>query len=157
MWVIIDKILPNDKGVLKRISAYYGLPIERINDKEKIDFIYMILSVLDSKASSLMQFNGIIIAILAFLKNPLFFIGHSITSYLSLAFSILSIIICLPIISVAWNFMGKAVSKYGNIDPEKEIDSLCKIMVFRERSYQVAWLFSSLSVLFMGMFLFWQL
>lgn len=153
-WQPISVCLPSGKDILDRYAIYDGRAIHDISNKDKIDFIYSVLGVLDAKSASLMQFNGIILAIFAIFirdnnQNELF----SKSGMLVLIASFVSIFLCLLVVALSWRFLEMATTEKGHHSVSNEIDHLCKALWLRERSYQIAWLASVVSVVGLIIFL----
>lgn len=118
---------------------------ELCDEKLKIEAIYRVLSVLDSKASALMRLDGVMLAaaavILTSSVGPLIYADGMAKVIMVLA--ALAITLCLAIISIDWSFFRfvKAKDDDGHAFDE-EIKYLRKVMVFRTLVYRLAWLFS---------------
>jgi hypothetical protein len=125
---------------------------ENITANEAIEWIYAVLTTLDSKASALMRLNGVQIAAAAFLLG---LFGRQGTSILSTTrcdallivgcalLSALSIGVCLFVVNVSWPFLGKVEQHAdGTIKCSEEILALEKARNFRQRMYRFAWFLS---------------
>ena len=132
-----------------KVLAPYALAGEAPTGDKVLEWIYQLLSVLDTKASALMRLNGVMLAAAAFMLRPdgepsrafTFIVASSaIGSTVSIAF-------CLLVVSVDWRFLGLATSD----DSKKEIDftdeffHLQKVTDFRQFFYRAAWTISLLS------------
>lgn len=128
------------------------------------EVIYHQLSILDSKASALMRLNGVMFAAAAFLLGPDFAssgkLKEIMSSYggelylvISGFMSLLSIILCLIVISVDWKFLdlveSDKVEEKIHLDFSKEFFHLQKVIDFRVFFYQFAWLVSLLATFFL--------
>ena len=115
-----------------------------------LEWIYQLLSVLDTKASALMRLNGVMLAAAAFMLRPgdepsrlftLVVAGSAIGSTISIAF-------CLLVVSVDWRFLGLATVSTKTpqmIDFTHEFFHLQKVTDFRQFFYRAAWTISFLS------------
>lgn len=125
--------------------------------KKAVDWVYFVLTVLDTKASALMRLNGVLIAAAAFLLAQYTIDGtlmintwwHPLIIVCAALLSSVSITLCLFVVSVSWNFLGKV-----EIDNEdsftQEVKSLVVTMKRRQCVYRIAWAISFLaSVLFL--------
>jgi hypothetical protein len=91
---------------------------------------------LDAKAAALMQYNGIILAVVAIMaqikETPLPGFAYWI-GYLTLG----SILACLSVVGVFWRFL-----EFVNPDANglsDELDVIRRVLVMRECAYQLAW------------------
>lgn len=120
--------------------------------KATITAIYPILTVLDQKASALMRLDGVVLAA-AFVG-----VGAKIYELKSFVFGgitipcLISMILCLLVVSVDWPFLGYAKTN----DFSKEIEELRKVRYFRECAFQWAWLFALISALVLIVFVCWK-
>ena len=135
---------------------------EMVKAKDVIDWTYSVLTILDSKASALMRLNGVLIAAAAFLLGLFGREGGTILSTTnrdsviiatSAFLSAVSIFLCLFVVNVSWNFLGK-VSKKSPFNFAEEIESLDKTGTRRQYAYRAAWIISWVaSVEFLAEFL----
>jgi hypothetical protein len=120
-----------------------------ITANDAVNWFYLVLSSLDSKASALMRLNGVLIAAAAFMLGMF---GRGNTSILSTTYidsifiiipallSALSIIFCLPVVGVSWKFLGKTtIDESGTCDFSEEINSLDRVVNHRQYYYRIAW------------------
>lgn len=156
LWKLLARALPSGALIPARVELYDGRPLDKIPVKEKIGLLYQILTILDTKAASLMQFNGIIIAVLAIFLEKDGSLGLSTSSAVALVSSIASIFLCLSIVSVFWRFLEIAVPAKGAQDVDGEIAHLCQALWAREWCYQAAWIMSVVSIFAMAVFLLWR-
>jgi CBS domain containing-hemolysin-like protein len=120
------------------------------DEGKTIKSIYFVLSVLDTKASSLMRLNGVVLAAALVGVSARFyeirgwpFVGTTMPS-------VVSMILCLLVVAVDWPFLGHVIPKTGGsgYDYSNEIEQLRKVRLFREWAYRFAWFFSFISALF---------
>jgi hypothetical protein len=145
-WFILLKILlPDCKSLIDpKIAAKEGSD----SPKTILDEIYKFLGILDSKASALMRYNGIILAVIALMVRQSRTMP-SVTYYI-VALTIASILACLLVVGIFWRFLGW-VKPTGANDTEKfgtELDLIRRVLILRELAYQLAW-WASAVVLFM--------
>jgi hypothetical protein len=111
------------------------------SDKDKIDWIYGVLTILDAKAGALLAFNGLLIAAatLTYDKFPekALFIALIL---LSLFASLLS----LYVARVSYEFLGNIIP--GQCNNQSELDVLEDVAEKRTRILFVAWSMSVFSV-----------
>jgi hypothetical protein len=123
---------------------------------QAIEWLYGVLSILDSKASALMRLNGVMLAAAAFLLN---FRGPtdvripvSLRLILSIAvLSSFSIALCLLVVSVDWRFLGLVRQTEREFDFTDEIANLQRVSLFRQGVYRLAWWLSFVAT---GMFVY---
>lgn len=130
---------------------------DNVTAKQAIEWVYSVLTVLDAKASALMRLNGVLIAAAAFMlaqyKSPSTLMAnaswHPILVAIAALLSAISITCCLYVVSVSWNFLGKV--KVGDLNSySSEVEALVLTMIWRQRVYRFAWLFSLVAA---GLFL----
>jgi hypothetical protein len=122
---------------------------ETITADRVVEWIYAVLSTLDSKASALMRLNGVLIAAAAFLLG---LFGRQGTSILATTrchallimgcalLSATSIGFCLFVVNVSWPFLGRVqAGSDGTVNCSDELLSLERARSFRQRMYRVAW------------------
>src|SRR4029077_12403372 len=137
---------------------------KNVRAKDVLDWMYAILTTLDSKASALMRLNGVLIAAAAFLLGLFGRQGGTILSThkvealvitTSALLSAIAIFLCLFVVNVSWPFLGKTGD--GPIFTcEEEVSALDKAYKFRQTVYRIAWRISlGASVEFLLEFL-WQ-
>ncbi|MCX7900332.1 MAG: hypothetical protein N2444_09675 [Methylocystis sp.] len=107
------------------------------DEKKTLEAIYKFLDALDAKAAALMQYNGIILAVVGIFlqakpstESPLMAVP---IGYLT----IVSILFCLMVVGMFWRFL-----EY--VDPatnalETELNVIRRVLVLREACYQAAW------------------
>lgn len=175
---LIERLIPADDLVLKRWQvAKTGATKANLSFKGKqnldklksnyssiSEFIFDLLGIADSKSSSLLGFNGILLAFLALLlqsenikieelKHDCLLLTIVFSIFVSLT---LSILVCLFVAGIFWRFHGLVVpNSYDpgtEVDAVEEIEMLTRVLLMRERLYQLSWMLSLLSV-----FLIWAL
>lgn len=117
-----------------------------------LEWLYQLLSILDSKASALMRLNGVMLAAAAFMLNPQYQSLTLVKSVVALSAtgSTLSIVCCLLVVSVDWPFLS-LVSEKNNHRGEKELDfsaeffHLQSVADFRQKLYRAGWTVSLIS------------
>jgi hypothetical protein len=130
---------------------------EKITADRVVDWIYTVLSTLDSKASALMRLNGVLIAAAAFLLG---LFGRQGTSILATThwdallimgcalLSATSIGFCLFVVNVSWSFLGRMqAASDGTVTCSDELLWLERARSFRQRMYRVAWWISFIASL----------
>jgi hypothetical protein len=108
------------------------------SDKDVLDSVYRLLTILDTKASALMRYNSIILAAMAFLIKDREHPPHGTAAIVSLTIG--SIVACLLVVGVFWRFY-----QFVEVDPVKfgtELASIRRVLFLREAAYQIAWWFS---------------
>jgi hypothetical protein len=123
---------------------------------QALDWLYGVLSVLDSKASALMRLNGVMLAAAAFLLNFQVPAGLRIpvSPRLILSIAVLSsfsIALCLLVVSVDWRFLGLVRQTEEEFDFTDEIANLQRVSLFRQGVYRLAWWLSFIAT---GMFVY---
>jgi hypothetical protein len=133
---------------------------------KRLEWIYLILTVLDTKASALMRLNGVMLAAAALLLNPTYKGGMSVAIPVAVSAigSVTSIILCLLVVAVDWPFLGlvKKVNKGGGMveaDFCEEFKHLTFVAHLRQVLYRLAWSISFVGGLcfLVAMFLFFCL
>ena len=137
------------------ISARAKLYNSDTSATKEIKFIYSILGYLDSKASALMRFDGIILAVLAIVAQNSSFNTAAISAVVALLI-LSSIACCVLVIDVSWPFLSIARPENGKNNDSAEVQELQKVLYFRERAYRWAWGLSALAMIaiFFGAVLF---
>lgn len=118
-----------------------GFEANREKWEKILDVEYKILSVLDSKASSLLRVNGIFTAACAFLigvgidtSDP-----QEVILVFSIAIFFLSSVLAFLVVAVAWPFLAKPGDDWitETLELEEAVEA-------RTRNYQLAWLLTAL-------------
>ena len=133
---------------LSRLRIGVGEPAAGTPADTAVNWLYEILSMLDSKASALMRLNGVLIAAAAFLLGA---VGRQGTTVLATTpadsrliiscalLSALSIFACLFVVNVSWPFLGKTTLEDTRVDCSEEIRGLDAACNFRRLVYRAAW------------------
>lgn len=126
--------------------------ITSLTAAKALEWLYGVLTTLDSKASALMRLNGVLIAAAAFLLGRPSGAMLSVSSAdsrivaLSALLSAASICCCLFVVNVSWPFLGKVnTSAAATADCKTELQDLGRACKFRERAYRTAWWISLLA------------
>src|SRR5690242_5587651 len=99
LWQLALLLVPSDDWVDQRVRTIeWGTTPERT-----IRAIYVLLGVLDTKASALMRFNGIILAVIALMLRDSKQ-APPISFYVILYMTLASIIACLVVVGIFWRF-----------------------------------------------------
>jgi len=99
--------------------------------------LYGILNVLDTKATSLLQFNALMAVIIVYLLDK----GGGATRgfVIGSCLIILSTAVSLIVVGIFWPFLAR--------DIDAELTGLARVVDMRTRCYQVAWLMASAGVI----------
>ena len=133
-----------------------------INAEKAVEWLYQILSVLDTKASALMRLNGVMLAAATFLlgvftrtdAGRIIEGSHGMVLWIA-ALSSVSIALCLLVVSIDWSFLGLVRRTEDKLDFTEEIDHLERVSKFRQLIYRIAWVVSFIAaVLFVVTFVF---
>ena len=118
--------------------------ITSIRESTAHDYLYNCLSVLDTKSSALLQYDGIILAAatLAVTLSPRPSIGNLFV-IISLVLSGLSSVLCLPVIWVHWT------TTHEFADQDSEFIDLLRHRNRRTLCYRTGWLIAQLAVFFL--------
>src|SRR5581483_3952524 len=159
IWVNLLRLWPDNLVVLDRAALLHGCRPADLTNQQKIDYTYRVLTILDDKAQSLMQFNAFVIALVALFwpivstKSGAMLIAAAMT----IGTSIVSIMASLFVVGVFWRFLAIAVpstsaqnsATSANVPDSfsTEISNLCKVVGMRESAYQLAWAASLVSLL----------
>lgn len=137
-------------------SITSDIPSSLQSAEKAVEWLYGLLSVLDSKASALMRLNGIVLAAAAFLLGPGQGAGASISQETVMwiaALSSVSIAFCLLVVSVDWRFLGCVRESGNSLDYTDELNNLERVSLLRQQVYRAAWLVSFIaSILFVYSF-----
>jgi hypothetical protein len=119
--------------------------------KEALDWIYELLSALDSKASALMRLNGVMLAAAAFLLSaqPVLKITKwdFVLIVATAAASAFSILLCLMVVNVQWYFLGRVTDAGGKLDYTEEFEMLQSVGYRRQTHYRIAWQVSRIAAI----------
>jgi hypothetical protein len=115
-------------------------------DKEKIDWLYSVLTILDGKAGALLAFDGLLVAAEALMYDKLAaqadFLHYA--SLLLILLTLAAALLCLFVAHMSYDFLGKIdLAVYSNA---AEIDELARLAEARTRRLWAGWNLSVLSV-----------
>lgn len=160
IWKCVISQLPKYVVSDDRIAIDKGKRKSTLKFDDRKEYFYEHLGILDTKASALLRFDGIILAVLALLMrrdiSTLFSDDPSLRCWITIEFVmiILSMFFCLLVVGLFWPFLGAAkpgkwpfgfkAAKGGT--KNDEVDFLGKTLWLRERSYVVSWWLSLLSI-----------
>jgi AcrR family transcriptional regulator len=141
-----------------------AVPTRDPTGSEALEWIYGLLTALDTKASALMRLNGVMLAAAALLLNPLYVQDPQVCFVAIMRFlvalsalgSTISIACCLLVVSVDWPFLGLVIEKNDPIagnefDFSEEFFHLQRVAILRQKFYRFGWLLSLVgTVTFLG-------
>lgn len=115
-------------------------------DKEKIDWLYGVLTILDTKAGALLALDGLLLAgeILMYDKMAEELHWLRVPALGLIVFTLATAVVCLFVARVSYEFLGKIV--IGTHDNSDEIDGLGIAIEGRTRLLAVAWVLSIVAV-----------
>ncbi len=145
-WSWISRLI-SDKPVITERAAIFS--DDAVVGVKEIKFIYAMLGYIDSKASALMRFDGIVLAVLAIVARSEATISVKIVLAGVALLVFLSIACCICVIDISWPFLGIAVPAAGQRQIDEELQELRKVLHFRERAYRGAWVLSALAMILM--------
>jgi hypothetical protein len=139
-------------------SSAPGTPITPPNAAAIKECFYNNLTVLDTKASALMAFNGILIAVASFtVQAGGVFEKQPVVPLIVIITALIAAGLCLFVAQISYPFLGKVVIKSGTpngLDYSAEINSLHGAVDRRTWYYRIAWWLSLLAIaLFLIMFI----
>ena len=147
---------------LKNGRIISSVPDEMSKPEEAVEWLYKLLTVLDTKASALMRLNGVMLAAAAFLLSAdrsgsatasLIRVAPELTLSIA-ALSSVSIALCLLVVSVDWKFLGCVRKIKNSLDFTNEVINLERVSLFRQYVYRFSWLISLIAtVLFVIAFI----
>ena len=116
------------------------------NDKEKVDWLYSVLTILDGKAGALLAFDGLLVAAEALMYDKMAaqadFLHYA--SLLLILLTLAAALLCLFVAHMSYAFLGKIdLAVYSNA---AEIDELARLAEARTRLLWAGWYPSVLSV-----------
>jgi hypothetical protein len=152
-WILLRVLIPDCKSLVDaNIIAKEGIA-EKGSAKKVLDEIYKFLGILDSKASALMRYNGIILAVIALMRRQDQSLPN-VTHYI-VGLTIGSILACLLVVGIFWRFLEWVEPRGADEDAKlsKELKLIRRVLVLREVAYQVAWWlsFAVLIILWMNL------
>jgi hypothetical protein len=114
-------------------------------DKERIDWLYSILTILDTKAAALLSFDALILAAASLMYDKMSDVLFAKwLSLLLIVVSLLAAILSLIVAKMSYSFLGKII--VGDLNNTREINSLEEVTEFRTRMLVSAWWLSMISV-----------
>ncbi len=149
-WLLLAVVIPDCK---KFVDERIQTKADQDRSKAILDEIYKFLGILDSKASALMRYNSIILAVLALMERGTSAKLPHVTIYI-VVMTIVSILACLLVVGVYWRFL-EWVDPDARENLSGELDALRRALVMREAAYQIAW-WMSLAVLLLFLWNFRQ-
>lgn len=122
------------------------------------DHFYSNLTVLDTKASALMAFDGILIAVASFtVQEGGVFASHPVFPLIVIITALIAAGLCLFVAQISYSFLGKVIIIPGTpdtMDFSMEIDALHSAVDWRTCLYRIAWVLSLIAIgLFLVMFI----
>lgn len=135
-----------------------GTSINPLKAKEITEFLYAALTILDSKASALMGFDGILIAAATFTVEKQGLVDtQRVVTLIVIIMALFAAALCLFVARISYPFLGKVTIIPGpprELDYSDEISALDREVGRRTRLYRNAWLLSLIAVtLFMIVFI----
>ena len=146
MFRLYDQLPGTPEQIERHIEALSNLTSAK-EHQELFDHLYSCLSILDSKCSSLLSFNSIIIAVFAiFMTSDLKLTGW-IVVHLGMVLILISALLLLSVIWVHWS----TTDHLSNL--EQHSVTLLQVRRSRTVRYRLAWYFSVFSLLCLSMFI----
>jgi hypothetical protein len=109
--------------------------------------LYGNLTVLDSKASALMAFDGILIAIASFtIQQGGVFASEPLVPLVVIILTLLGAGCCLFVAQVSYPFFGKVIMTSAKLDFSSELGALASAVTWRTNFYRAAWWLSAIAV-----------
>jgi hypothetical protein len=136
-----------DSEVRRHIRALAAMAAEH-EHKDLFDHLYSCLTILDSKSSSLLSFDSIIIAVFAiFLASSNLTTAEWVAAVIGMACVIVSAMLLLFVVWVHWSTTGdlEDLKNHGSV--------LLEVRRHRTVRYRLAWYFSVASLLSLIAFL----
>jgi hypothetical protein len=124
---------------------------------------YKLLGILNEKAEALMVYSGVTLAVVSVAnigsKSHDVEIWHGWVTEQGLSIAIASVILAsiffsLVVVGIFWSFLEFAVPAPGRRNYECEWEGLLKVLVVRQRCYQIAWLLAIFALLLLVFFVF---
>jgi hypothetical protein len=117
------------------------------NDKDKMDWLYGALTILDTKAGALLAFDGLLLAAEALMYETFDKIPWLRPYSLPLIFlTLVAALVCLFVAYISYAFLGKVT--LGVYDNTAEIQKLAGAVELRTVKLWVGWSLSLLSVFY---------
>ncbi len=115
------------------------------------NFLYDNLNIIDSKASSLLTYNSLIIAGITIILSMKDEIDLITFLYISTIFIfIISSIFCLKVVYLHWS------STTDLKNPDKHLDELLCVREIRSKNYRFSWYLSFWSTIFIGILIIYN-
>jgi hypothetical protein len=119
---------------------------------------YSNLTILDAKASALLYFDGILIAVASFtVQQGGVFETQQLIPLIVIITALVAAGLCLFVAQISYPFLGKVTITAGRpstLDYNREIDALHRAVDWRTGLYRLAWALSLIAVaLFLFMFI----
>jgi hypothetical protein len=133
IWWCLLQPFPDGDEIDERVGEVYGNGTK--DNKRTLNAIYQFFGTLDAKASALMRFNGIILAVIALILQS----GGTVPpiTYVVVYMTLASILACLLVVGVFWRFLEWVNTGTNALDDELHV--IRRVLVMREVAYQVAW------------------
>jgi hypothetical protein len=134
-----------------QVSARAGAPAPPTGtptEKERIDWLYSILTILDTKAGALLAFDGLLLAAASFMYEKMSE-NMALLKVLALGLilvALLAALLCLLVAQMSYSFLGRIT--VGTLDNTAEINELERVAEQRTKYLWVAWGVSVGAVLF---------
>ena len=137
----------SDKERTSHIAALSKIVLSETH-QNLFDHLYSCLSIIDSKSSSMLGFNSIILAVFAILMTGDLPLSQSIVANVGMATILLSALLLLSVVWIHWS----STQECG--DPDRHANVLLAVRDSRTIRYRVAWLLAVASVLALCVLLF---
>jgi len=146
MFSLLSQLPKSDKDLKKHITALSGMA-DDAHHSGLFDHLYECLSILDSKSSSLLAFNSIIIAVFAIFMTG----GLASGEWLVLNFGMATVLgSCLLLLSVVWVHWS-TTDNLGDL--QKHALILLRVRRSRTIKYRLAWYFAIAAVMSLALFI----
>jgi len=134
-----------------------GTSINPLKAKEITEFLYADLTILDSKASALMSFDGILTAVASFtVQDEGILARQPLIPLIAIVLGLLAACLCLFVAQISYPFLGKVRIVAGpprGLEYSEELNALDGAVIWRTCFYRTAWWLSlGAVVLFLIMF-----
>jgi hypothetical protein len=136
---LLSPLIPLDDFVNRRTALDQ---FANTDAKKRIEAIYAVLTVLDSKASALMRLDGVMLAAGLFGISANLYRAKSWEFGIIALSSVVSMMLCLAVVAVDWKFLEYVTGRAPLYNFEREIESLRKVRWLRELCYRWAWFFA---------------
>jgi len=102
IWYRIEPLISPYPQALDRYCWLTGRLKKNISAKDRVDYLYSVLGILDTKASSLMTFDGIVLAVLAIVAKQ-----HPVWVLIISLLVLISMMLCLWVAAIMWRFLAE--------------------------------------------------